>query len=82
MPVEARCLSLSSEKRSPVLVLDEVPLGHYPDDHFTEEIPLKLVKDFQKELRALSAAIQARNENLEIPYTHMDPARLENSVTI
>lgn len=75
-------VSVSFEKTLSRPCSDEVPLGHYPDGHFTEEIPLRLMKDFQQELQALSAAIQARNENLEIPYTYLDPANLENSVAI
>lgn len=70
------------KKNAPVVCSDKVPFGHYPDDHFTEEIPLRLMRDFQQELQALSAAIQARNEHLEIPYTYLDPTKLENSVTI
>lgn len=60
----------------------QVPLGHYPEVHFSEEIPLKMTKDFQGELQVLSAAIKARNKSLEVPYTYMDPAEVENSVAI
>ncbi|XP_030593562.1 arachidonate 15-lipoxygenase B-like [Archocentrus centrarchus] len=60
---------------------DFVPLGHYPEDHFTEEIPRK-IKDFQRKLEDLSGAIKARNKCLEVPYTYMDPAEVENSVAI
>uniref|UniRef100_A0A3Q3M8J5 Lipoxygenase domain-containing protein n=1 Tax=Mastacembelus armatus TaxID=205130 RepID=A0A3Q3M8J5_9TELE len=61
---------------------DFVPLGQYPEDHFKEETPCKLIKAFQGQLKVLSAAIKARNESLELPYTYMDPAELENSVAI
>jgi len=60
----------------------QVPLGQYPKDHFSEKIPCKLIEDFQGELQESSAAIKARNENLEIPYTYLDPKELENSVAI
>uniref|UniRef100_A0A7N8WU53 Arachidonate 15-lipoxygenase B-like n=1 Tax=Mastacembelus armatus TaxID=205130 RepID=A0A7N8WU53_9TELE len=60
----------------------QVPLGQYPEDHFNEDTPCKLIKAFQGELKALSAAIKARNESLEIPYTYMDPVEVENSVAI
>ncbi|XP_073321825.1 polyunsaturated fatty acid lipoxygenase ALOX15B-like [Pagrus major] len=61
---------------------DFIPLGCYPEDHFNEEIPCKLIKDFQGELRELSAAIKVRNQSLEVPYTYMDPTEVENSVAI
>lgn len=60
----------------------QVSLGHYPEEHFSEEIPLKVIKDFQGELQVLSAAIKARNKSLEVPYTYMDPEEVENSVAI
>ncbi|GAA6214827.1 arachidonate 12-lipoxygenase, 12R-type-like [Lates japonicus] len=61
---------------------DFVPLGKYPEDHFSEEIPCKLIKDFQGELEVLSIDIKVRNESLEVPYTYMDPKEVENSVAI
>lgn len=60
----------------------QVALGNYPEDHFTEEIPCKLIKDFQLELQVLSATIRARNKKLEVPYTYLDPVLVENSVAI
>ncbi|KAM4584329.1 arachidonate 12-lipoxygenase, 12R-type-like [Odontesthes bonariensis] len=61
---------------------DFVPLGHYPEDHFSEERPLRVMKNFQKELKGLSANIKTRNKHLEVPYTYMDPEEVENSVAI
>ncbi|KAM6939896.1 arachidonate 12-lipoxygenase, 12R-type-like [Xenentodon cancila] len=61
---------------------DFVPLGQYYEEHFGEEIPCKMIKDFQEELKVLSEAIKARNKNLEVPYTYMDPEEMENSVAI
>ncbi|XP_069024198.1 hydroperoxide isomerase ALOXE3 [Embiotoca jacksoni] len=61
---------------------DFVPLGQYPENHFTEEIPHKIITDFQGELEVLSAIIKARNKSLEVPYTYMDPVVVENSVAI
>ncbi|XP_059197430.1 polyunsaturated fatty acid lipoxygenase ALOX15B-like [Centropristis striata] len=61
---------------------DSVALGQFPEDHFSEEVPCKLIKAFQGELQVLSAVINARNKSLEVPYTYMDPANVENSVDI
>uniref|UniRef100_A0A7N8WM88 Hydroperoxide isomerase ALOXE3-like n=1 Tax=Mastacembelus armatus TaxID=205130 RepID=A0A7N8WM88_9TELE len=61
---------------------DFVPIGQYPEDHFNEDTPCKLIKAFQEELKVLSAAIKARNKSLKIPYTYMNPAEVENSVAI
>ncbi|XP_068583125.1 polyunsaturated fatty acid lipoxygenase ALOX15B-like isoform X2 [Cebidichthys violaceus] len=61
---------------------DFVPLGQYPEEHFSEKIPCKLIQDFQGELQVLSAIINARNKSLEVPYTYLDPMVVENSVGI
>ena len=60
----------------------QVPLGQYPEEHFHEDIPCKVIKDFQEELQMLSKVIKARNKNLDVPYTYMDPEEVENSVAI
>lgn len=60
----------------------QVGLGQYPEDHFCEEVPHKLIKVYQGELEVLSTMIRTRNKSLEIPYTYMDPALVENSVAI
>ncbi|XP_054866296.1 polyunsaturated fatty acid lipoxygenase ALOX15B-like [Amphiprion ocellaris] len=61
---------------------DFVALGQYPDDHFSEEVPCKMIQSFQGELEVLSEFIKARNKGLEVPYTYMDPKEIENSVAI
>uniref|UniRef100_UPI0037E86539 polyunsaturated fatty acid lipoxygenase ALOX15B-like n=1 Tax=Semicossyphus pulcher TaxID=241346 RepID=UPI0037E86539 len=61
---------------------DFVPLGQYPEDHFIEEIPRKLILDFQGKLEVQSLIINIRNRSLEIPYTYLDPILVENSVAI
>jgi hypothetical protein len=40
------------------------------------------VKDFRKELEEISAAISARNEGLEVPYTYLDPQQISESIAI
>ncbi|KAM9819931.1 polyunsaturated fatty acid lipoxygenase ALOX15B-like isoform 3-T3 [Syngnathus typhle] len=61
---------------------DFVPLGHYPEDHFTEGTPRQMQKDFKSELDQLSIKINERNKSLKIPYTYLDPKNVENSVAI
>ncbi|XP_076004151.1 polyunsaturated fatty acid lipoxygenase ALOX15B-like [Genypterus blacodes] len=61
---------------------DFIALGNYPEEHFNEEFPLQLIHDFQGELEDLSAVITARNIGLEVPYTCLDPAKMENSVAL
>ncbi|KAJ4944072.1 hypothetical protein JOQ06_012619, partial [Pogonophryne albipinna] len=60
----------------------QVCLGLYPEEHFCEEVPCKLISNFQGELEILSTVIKTRNKSLEVPYTYMDPALVENSVAI
>ncbi|CAL8401768.1 unnamed protein product [Gadus morhua 'NCC'] len=61
---------------------DFVPLGHYPEEHFSERVPRQHMEIFKGELGLLSALIEARNLSLEIPCTFLDPPFLENSVAI
>ncbi|KAK9540480.1 hypothetical protein VZT92_002930 [Zoarces viviparus] len=61
---------------------DFVPVGQYSEEHFREEIPCKLMEDFQGELQVLSAVINVRNKSLAAPYTYLDPMAVENSVGI
>ncbi|XP_049425186.1 polyunsaturated fatty acid lipoxygenase ALOX15B-like [Epinephelus fuscoguttatus] len=61
---------------------DFVALGKSLEDHHSEEIPSHYVKAFQGELQTLSAHINIRNMSLEVPYTYLDPAVIENSVAI
>lgn len=62
--------------------LDFVPLGQYPENHFSEETPCQLIKVFQGELEVLSVTIQVRNRSLKVPYTYLDPVGVENSVAL
>ncbi|XP_070783214.1 hydroperoxide isomerase ALOXE3-like [Enoplosus armatus] len=59
---------------------DSVLLGNYPEDHFSEEIPLELIKGFQGALA--NVALEVRNRSLNVPYTYLFPAKVENSVAI
>ncbi|KAF1395303.1 hypothetical protein PFLUV_G00010140 [Perca fluviatilis] len=61
---------------------DFVPLGQYPEDHFSERLPCGLIKIFKGELEVLSARINIRNKKLDVPYIYMDPTKVENSVAL
>ena len=60
----------------------QVRLGQYPQEYFTERFPRVQIKRFQRDLRQLSEVIQTRNDQLSVPYTYLDPAKFENSVSI
>ncbi|XP_056088518.1 hydroperoxide isomerase ALOXE3-like isoform X1 [Rhinichthys klamathensis goyatoka] len=61
---------------------DHYPLGHFPENLYDEEVPRKLIEDFQKDLRELSDLIEERNKKLELPYTYLSPKNVDNSVAI
>uniref|UniRef100_A0A671X3Q8 Arachidonate lipoxygenase 3 n=1 Tax=Sparus aurata TaxID=8175 RepID=A0A671X3Q8_SPAAU len=60
---------------------DFVPLGNYPEEHFTEETPRKLIKELNGRLNVLKTHIEVR-ETLNVPYTYLKPDMVENSVAI
>ncbi|XP_037393721.1 hydroperoxide isomerase ALOXE3-like [Pygocentrus nattereri] len=61
---------------------DRYPLGHYPEELFSEEVPLKLIAQFKNDLQDLEKKIDARNKKLDLPYTYLNPRNVENSVAI
>lgn len=61
---------------------DIVPLGTFPEEYFDEAAPKNMKKDLQAQLANLSKLINERNSKLELPYTYLDPAEIENSITI
>ncbi|XP_026578458.1 arachidonate 15-lipoxygenase B-like isoform X1 [Pseudonaja textilis] len=74
---------------------DRIPLGKYPDRHFTEKAPLELITTFQAHLHKISNEIKERNKSLVkkepltkqdpsllVAYKYLDPAEMENSVSI
>ncbi|XP_053121154.1 hydroperoxide isomerase ALOXE3-like [Hemicordylus capensis] len=58
------------------------PLGYYPEDHFTEEAPKSLIAAFQGRLAEISKEIEERNQKLSLVYNYLNPAEVQNSVSI
>ncbi|XP_034143865.1 hydroperoxide isomerase ALOXE3 [Esox lucius] len=66
---------------------DFIPLGSYPEEYFDEDekyfdVTKKIMKYFQAELSYLSESIDERNSTLTIPYNYLNPAEMENSVSL
>uniref|UniRef100_A0A3Q3AAA3 Arachidonate 15-lipoxygenase B-like n=1 Tax=Kryptolebias marmoratus TaxID=37003 RepID=A0A3Q3AAA3_KRYMA len=61
---------------------DSVFLGNYPEELFTEDIPLQKKRAFKEDLMKLSEEINQRNEHLDLPYIYLDPKLVENSVSL
>ncbi|XP_036437024.1 hydroperoxide isomerase ALOXE3-like isoform X2 [Colossoma macropomum] len=61
---------------------DRYPLGHYPEELFSEETALKLITQFKKDLQDLEKKIDTRNKKLDLPYTYLNPRNVDNSVAI
>ena len=58
------------------------PLGCYPEQHFTEAAPRRLMLQFRRRLQRISRRIRRRNAALPLPYPYLDPSNVENSVAI
>ncbi|NXO00344.1 ALOX8 lipoxygenase, partial [Rhinopomastus cyanomelas] len=61
---------------------DSTPLGRYPEERFTEAEPRQLIRSFQGRLREISDGIEDRNHLDELRYNYLNPAEIENSVSI
>ncbi|KAI4881535.1 hypothetical protein NFI96_002222 [Prochilodus magdalenae] len=51
----------------------QYPLGHYPEELFSEETPQKLMTQLKNSLLDLEKSIDARNKTLDLPYTYLNP---------
>ncbi|XP_006105144.1 arachidonate 12-lipoxygenase, 12S-type-like isoform X1 [Myotis lucifugus] len=61
---------------------DKVPLGHHQEEYFSGPEPKAVLRQFQTDLDKLEKEIVARNEQLDLPYEHLKPSLIENSITI
>ncbi|XP_042331736.1 polyunsaturated fatty acid lipoxygenase ALOX15B-like [Sceloporus undulatus] len=80
--VNITCIALSSLWLLSNDVGDRRPLGHFPDKHFSEDEPKRLIGVFQSRLAQISEEIQERNKSLALPYEYISPPMIENSVAI
>ncbi|RXN12058.1 arachidonate 5-lipoxygenase [Labeo rohita] len=61
---------------------NELFLGMYPDDYFTEEPVKNALDTFRKNLGEVTKFITNRNDELKLPYVYLSPDRIPNSVAI
>lgn len=80
--VNITCITLSSLWLLSNETGDRRPLGHFPDEHFIEEEPKRLIDTFQNRLAEISAEIDERNKSLPIAYNYLNPPQIENSIAI
>ena len=60
----------------------QIFLGNYPAKCFPEVAPQRLMVKYQEELRSIAHEIDARNKEVDVPYTYMLPKKIPNSITI
>uniref|UniRef100_A0A8C5NG46 Arachidonate 5-lipoxygenase-like n=1 Tax=Gouania willdenowi TaxID=441366 RepID=A0A8C5NG46_GOUWI len=61
---------------------NELFLGMYPDEHFTEGRVKAAMEKFRKELAGISESIKIRDEKKRMPYYYLRPDKIPNSVAI
>lgn len=64
------------------MVVLQIPLGQYPEQHFTERRALEMIDSFRKELKKIEEQILDQNAGLDLQYLFLLPSRIENSITI
>jgi arachidonate 15-lipoxygenase len=57
-------------------------LGHYPALHFRDRHVSALLRRFRSELAEIEAQIIERNRELVLPYVHLQPTRIPQSINI
>ncbi|XP_053121059.1 hydroperoxide isomerase ALOXE3-like [Hemicordylus capensis] len=80
--VNVTCIALSSLWLLSNEAGDRRPLGSFPDEHFVEDEPKRLIVAFQDRLAEISKEIEERNKVLPLPYNYLNPLYIENSISI
>lgn len=65
-----------------LLISLQIPLGQYPEQHFTEGRALEMIDSFRKELKKIEEQILNQSAGLDLQYLFLLPSRIENSITI
>ncbi|CAJ1067412.1 polyunsaturated fatty acid 5-lipoxygenase-like [Xyrichtys novacula] len=61
---------------------NELYLGMFPEEHFTEAPVKKAMEKFRKQLEEITSSIKKRNEGKRLPYYNMSPDKIPNSVAV
>ncbi|XP_028651771.1 polyunsaturated fatty acid 5-lipoxygenase [Erpetoichthys calabaricus] len=61
---------------------NELFLGMYTDEHFTEKQVKQATVNFRKKLDEITSLIKDRNKNKKLPYYYLSPDRIPNSVAV
>ncbi|XP_037230578.1 polyunsaturated fatty acid lipoxygenase ALOX15B-like [Falco rusticolus] len=61
---------------------EQRPLGSRPQELLTGAAPQQLLETFRRRLAAISRRIRRRNAGLALPYPYLDPACVQESVSI
>ncbi|XP_032815014.2 polyunsaturated fatty acid 5-lipoxygenase [Petromyzon marinus] len=61
---------------------NEIFLGNYPDQHFTEMPILEAIARFKERLQEITSRITERNRGKKLPYYYLSPDRIPNSVAV
>jgi arachidonate 15-lipoxygenase len=57
-------------------------LGHYPARRFTTPAVVELMRRFRDDLQAIESTIVERNRGSILPYIHLQPSRIPQSINI
>ncbi|CAJ1067413.1 polyunsaturated fatty acid 5-lipoxygenase [Xyrichtys novacula] len=61
---------------------NELYLGMFPEEHFTEVPVKKAMEKFRKQLEEITSSIKKRNEGKRLQYYNMSPDKIPNSVAV